>query len=234
MQLFYISDLESDIQELTQEESNHCIRVLRMTEKDELFLTDGKGMLCKAKIISPNNKQCIVQIVERIYDYEKRDHYLHIAVAPTKNMARWEWFLEKAVEVGIDEITPILCEHSERISLKTDRLEKIVIAAMKQSLKTYKPQLNAPIAFMDFLAHPFNGQKYIAYCDGKERKGLKSTYERHLPTLMLIGPEGDFSTEEITAALSNKFEPVTLGNYRLRTETAALATCFFINFMNED
>ena len=132
MQLFYINDLESDFQELAKEESNHCIRVLRMGIDDELYLTDGKGMLCKARIVSADAKRCGVQIIERTYEYQKRNHYLHIAVAPTKNISRIEWFLEKAVEMGIDEITPLICEHSERTSINMERLDKIVVAAMKQ------------------------------------------------------------------------------------------------------
>ena len=233
MQLFYINDLESDFQELAKEESNHCIRVLRMGIDDELYLTDGKGMLCKARIVSADAKRCGVQIIERTYEYQKRNHYLHIAVAPTKNISRIEWFLEKAVEMGIDEITPLICEHSERTSINMERLDKIVVAAMKQSLKAYKPILNNPTRISDFIKQPVAGDRYVAYCEGDNRQHLKNIYTPSKPALILIGPEGDFSQQEIEQVMACNYTPITLGECRLRTETAALAACFFINFMNE-
>ena len=233
MQLFYIEDLSSDIVELSKEESQHCVRVLRLSEGDEIHLTNGEGLMCRAEIISTSNKSCSVQILERIENFQQRDYRLHVAVAPTKNTARLEWFLEKAVEVGIDEFTPIFCEHSERNFLKTERLEKIAIAAMKQSLKAYKPIINEPVQIKDFLRKDFGCQKFIAYCEGDTRTPLKTLYRPKTPVVVLIGPEGDFSKSEIGTALANDFKPITLGTSRLRTETAALATCFFINLLNE-
>lgn len=233
MQLFYIEDLSSDIIELSKEESQHCVRVLRLSEGDEIFLTDGRGLMCSGEIISAGNKSCSVQIKERTENFQQRDYYLHLAVAPTKNTARLEWFLEKAVEVGIDEFTPVFCEHSERNSLKTERLEKIAVAAMKQSLKAYKPVINEPVLLKDFLGRNSDMQKFIAYCEGDSRTPLKSVYQAKKPAVVLIGPEGDFSKNEIEKALETGFIPVTLGTSRLRTETAALATCFFINLLNE-
>ena len=233
MQLFYINNLESDFQELGKEESNHCIRVLRMGIGDELHLTDGSGLLCKAHIVSADAKRCSLQIVERHYEYQKRNHYLHLAVAPTKNMARFEWFLEKAVEMGIDEITPLICKHSERTSINMERLDKVVVAAMKQSLKAYKPTLNNPIRISEFIKQHFAGEKYVAYCEGDDRKLLKDLYTRGTDCLILIGPEGDFSKEEVDNLIANNYKPISLGDCRLRTETAALASCFFINFINQ-
>ena len=233
MQLFYINDLESDFQELGREESNHCIRVLRMGVDDELHLTDGSGLLCKARIVSADAKCCGLHIVERCYEYQKRNHYLHLAVAPTKNMARFEWFLEKAVEMGIDEITPLICKHSERASINMDRLDKVVVAAMKQSPKAYKPILNNPTRISDFMKQGFEGEKYVAYCEGDDRKLLKDLYTRGTNALVLIGPEGDFSKEEIDNLMVAGYKTISLGDCRLRTETAALAACFFVNFINQ-
>lgn len=233
MQLFHIEDLSSDIIDLPKEESQHCVRVLRLSEGDIIFLTDGNGLLCKGEIISTGNKSCSVHIMERTENFQQRDYRLHLAVAPTKNAARMEWFLEKAVEIGIDEFTPIICEHSERNFMKTERLEKIAVSAMKQSLKAYKPIINEPVKIKDFLQKDFEGQKFIAYCEGDTRTPLKSLYEPKSPAVVLIGPEGDFSKSEIETALETGFIPVTLGTSRLRTETAALATCFFINLLNE-
>lgn len=233
MQLFYINNLESDFQELDKEESNHCIRVLRMGVGDELHLTDGSGLLCKARIASADAKRCSLQIVERCYEYQKRNHYLHMAVAPTKNMARFEWFLEKAVEIGIDEITPLICKHSERTSINMERLDKVVVAAMKQSLKAYKPIVNSPMRISDFIKQYFEGEKYVAYCEGDDRKLLKDLYTRGASALVLIGPEGDFSVEEISTLMDNNYIPISLGDCRLRTETAALAACFLVNFINQ-
>lgn len=233
MQLFYLNSLESDIQELPKEESNHCVKVLRMGVDDELYLTDGEGTMCRAKIILPDAKRCTVQIVERMLNYQKRNHYMHLAVAPTKNISRFEWFLEKAVEAGVDEITPIICEHSERTSVNLERLDKVVVAAMKQSLKAYKPRLNEAIKLQNFMNIPFQGQKYVAYCEGDDRKHLKEAYTPAVPVLVMIGPEGDFSKKEIEALAQCGYSPISLGQCRLRTETAALAACFHINFMNE-
>lgn len=232
MQLFFAENLESDIYTLSEEESKHCVRVLRMAVGDEIFLTDGRGTRCRCRIVEAHPKHCVVEVVERQRDFEKHPFFLHVAVAPTKNSARMEWFVEKAVEMGIDEITPVVCDHSERCTLKQERLEKIAVSAMKQSLKTYKPQVNGPTPFDALLSTPFDGQRFIAYCDGDHRTPLRSLYQPGGNALILIGPEGDFSPEEVSAALDAGFLPVTLGPCRLRTETAALAAVAFFNLSN--
>ena len=232
MQLFYTLDLESDLCTLNEEESKHCIRVLRMSNGSTIHVTNGKGTLCQCTIIDDNPKHCTARIVERHDNFEQHNFYLHIALAPTKNNARIEWFLEKAVEMGIDEITPIVCDHSERCILKRERLEKIAISAMKQSLKAYLPVINDPTPVCKVIGNAFSGQRFIAYCDGDIRTPLHDAYRAGNNALILIGPEGDFSNNEIQQALQSGFAPVTLGNYRLRTETAALAATAFFNLVN--
>ena len=233
MQYFIANYPIGDFYTLSPEESKHCIKVLRMNVNDEIYLADGLGTLCTARIVEANPKECLVEIINRQPEYGKRNHYLHIAVAATKNTARIEWFIEKAVEIGIDEITLLTCDHSERESQKTERLHKIITSAMKQSLKTYRPILNGPISLMEFLQQPFEGCKMVCYCDGDNRKTIHQTYTPKDPALILIGPEGDFSKREIETALAIGYQPVTLGTCRLRTETAALYATTAINFMNE-
>ena len=232
MQLFFTEDIESNICALSEEESKHCVRVLRMGAGDELSLTDGKGTLCRCRIIDPHPKSCTVEVVERIHDYGQRPFSLHIAVAPTKNTARMEWFVEKAVEMGVEEIVPIVCDHSERCVLKRERMEKIVVSAMKQSLKALQPTFSNLTPVREVIEMPFDGQKFIAYCDGDNRTPLHSAYTPGSNALILIGPEGDFSREEVELALAKSFIPVTLGECRLRTETAALAATAFFNLIN--
>ena len=239
MQFFFAENTESDIFTLSEEESAHCIRVLRRSVGDELHVTDGKGTLCRCRIIDAHHKHCTVQVEERIVSYEPHPFFLHLAVAPTKNTARMEWLVEKAVEMGIDRITPIVCEHSERCTLKRERLEKIAVSAMKQSLKAFLPIIDQPTPLKDFLAkaaasdlHSANTpslQKFIAYCDGDHRTPLHQAYTPGSNALILIGPEGDFSPTEIATALASGFQPVTLGSCRLRTETAALTAIAFFN-----
>lgn len=233
MHLFYTNNLDSDLVELPKDEAMHCTRVLRLQAGEEILLTDGLGQMCRATIMNADNRGCIVQITERKHEYQKRGYRLHVAVAPTKNAARMEWFLEKAVEIGIDELTPIICQHSERSFIKTERLEKIAVSAMKQSLKAYKPTINEPTKLSDFLKLPAEGQKFIAHCEGDERTSLKEACTAGTPITVLIGPEGDFSKAEIEAAFAAGYKAITLGTSRLRTETAALASCFFVNFINE-
>ncbi len=233
MHLFYTNNLDSDLVELPKEEAVHCTRVLRLQAGNEIGLTDGLGQMCRAEIVSADSKSCLVRIAERHSHFQQRNYRLHVAVAPTKNTARMEWFLEKAVEIGIDELTPIVCQHSERSFLKTDRLEKIAVSAMKQSLKAYKPIINEPTKITEFLRQNVDGQKFIAYCDGDQRISLKQACTPSGNVTVLIGPEGDFSKEEIELAFAADYRPITLGTSRLRTETAALATCFFVNFINE-
>lgn len=232
MQLFFSEDIESGICTLSEEESRHCVKVLRMSVGDELSLTDGRGTMCRCRILDAHPKACTVEVVERTEDYGRRPYSLHLAVAPTKNTARIEWLVEKAVEMGIDRITPIVCDHSERCILKKERLDKIAVSAAKQSLKAYLPAIDEPMPVAELIAAPFDGQKFIAYCDGDHRTPLRDAYRPGSNALILIGPEGDFSPDEVRSALDSGFIPVTLGNCRLRTETAALAATAFFNLSN--
>jgi 16S rRNA (uracil1498-N3)-methyltransferase len=234
MHLFYTPDIAPTHPQyfLNEEESKHAVRVLRLEVGSEVQLIDGKGGLYNAQIKDAHPKRTILQITNVITGYNKRDHYLHIAIAPTKNLDRLEWFLEKATEIGIDEISLIICHRSERKEAKIERLNKIITAAVKQSLKAYHPVLNEPISFNKFLAQSFDGQKFIAHCEDSEKTSLSAEIEKQGKYLILIGPEGDFSPAEIDGALQNGYKAITLGDSRLRTETAALEACFEVNFLN--
>lgn len=232
MQIFYTPDIAIN-PELPEEEAGHCIRVLRLSEGDEILLTDGKGSFYKAAISRPHPKHCEVAILESWKQPALWDFHLHIAVAPTKNMDRMEWFAEKATEIGIDAITCLNCRFSERKEVKPIRLEKILVSAMKQSQKATLPQLTGMTDFKTFVATPFEGRKFIAHCEEGEKPLLKQAYHPRENALILIGPEGDFSPEEIRLALANGFEAISLGESRLRTETAALAACHTIHILNQ-
>lgn len=234
MQLFYTPDIDaaSSTYSLSEEESKHCVRVLRLQAGDKIQLIDGKGSFYAAEIIDPHPKRTQLRIVAVEQDFNKRNHYLHIAVAPTKNIERLEWFLEKATEIGIDEISLIICQRSERKEAKKDRLDKIITSAIKQSIKAWRPVLNETVPLNKLLAIPFEGQKYIAHCEPGEKLSLKEDVKPQGRYLILIGPEGDFTPKEIEDAIKNDFKAITLGNSRLRTETAALEACFEINFLN--
>jgi 16S rRNA (uracil1498-N3)-methyltransferase len=234
MQLFYTPDIDPSLPQyfLSEEESKHAVRVLRLAVGDAVTLIDGKGGLYKAEIKDAHPKRTILQINAVITGFNKRNHYLHIAIAPTKNLDRVEWFLEKATEIGIDEITLIICQRSERKEAKVERLDKIITSAIKQSIKAYHPVLNAAVALNQFLKQPFDGQKFIAHCDEGEKISLAQSIEKQSRYLILIGPEGDFTPAEVSAALQNGYKAITLGESRLRTETAALEACFEVNFLN--
>jgi 16S rRNA (uracil1498-N3)-methyltransferase len=236
MQLFFTPDLNPSLENfiLSEEESKHAIRVLRMDTGDRLHLIDGRGGLYEAQIIDPHPKRTVLTILNVEEEFQRPKYHLHIAVGPTKNIDRIEWFLEKATEVGIQEITPVICEHSERKEVKLDRLNKVVVAAMKQSLKAYLPKLNPAVSFKQFLREiPTEGvQKAIAHCVDTEKKYLNQVLEPAQHYIILIGPEGDFSEEEIDLALPMGFLPISLGEARLRTETAALATCMEVSLLN--
>jgi len=234
MHLFYTPQITSDTYTLEEEESKHAIRVLRLAPGDFIYLLDGVGGFYKARICDASAKGCTVKIVETHKEYGKRSFYLHIAIAPTKNIARIEWFLEKATELGIDEITALKCEHSERIMIKPERLHKITVSAIKQSVKAYLPRLNEMEKFKPFIKQPFTGQKFIAHCISSASKPhLKNCYTKGQNALILIGPEGDFTPEEVELATQNGFREISLGPSRLRTETAGLAACHVINILNE-
>jgi 16S rRNA (uracil1498-N3)-methyltransferase len=215
-----------------KDESRHIVKVLRKKTGDVLHITNGKGWLFEGKLILANIKNCSVNITSKALK-EKRSYNLHLAVAPTKINDRYEWFLEKATEIGVETITPIICDHSERKTVKTERFEKIIQSAMKQSLHCFLPKLNKPVAFKDFISQAFSGQKFIAHCEETDKTSLKSQLQTHDDCIILIGPEGDFSVKEIEIALQHNFIPVTLGKTRLRTETAALAACHSVAFANE-
>lgn len=235
MLLFYTPDIHDSHRQfvLSEEESKHAIRVLRLGVGGEIHLVNGVGDLFKARIIDAHPKRTTLDILEVQKEYEKPSYHLHIAVAPTKNIDRLEWFLEKATEVGIQEITPLICEHSERKEVKLERLNKVVVAAMKQSLKAYLPQINEAIPFPKFLQQQHEDvQKAIAHCVDTEKKYLNTVCQPKGKYLILIGPEGDFSPMEIQRALDMGFQPISLGNARLRTETAALAATLEIALLN--
>jgi 16S rRNA (uracil1498-N3)-methyltransferase len=217
---------------LDAEESAHCVRVLRKRPGDEIHLTDGKGNIYLARLEDDHIKHCSIQILS-VQATQRRGFRLHIAIAPTKNTDRFEWFLEKATEIGIDEITPVICEHSERTVLRTDRLQKILVAAMKQSMNLYLPQLNEPIRFSEFISKSQSGSQYIAYVEEKQELSLKSEYLPGSDALILIGPEGDFSNAEVRKALHAGYKAVSLGPSRLRTETAGIVACMTVNLANQ-
>jgi 16S rRNA (uracil1498-N3)-methyltransferase len=232
MHLFYTPDISLPVYFLSEEESKHCTRVLRLKPKDRVQLIDGAGNLYHAEITDAHPKRTQLTIIDVQQEFGKRNHYLHIAIAPTKNIERFEWFLEKATEIGIDEITPIISHHSERKEVKIERLNKIITSAVKQSLKAYHPRLNEIVSFKNYVAYPYSGQKFIAHCEKLEKSFLKDVIELQGNYIILIGPEGDFSSSEINIALENGYQSITLGESRLRTETAALEACFEINFLN--
>lgn len=235
MHIFYTPDISAGAASytLSEEESKHCIRVLRLQVEDMVTLVDGKGGLYTARITDPHPKKTVLLIVDAQQLYGKRNHYLHIAVAPTKNIERIEWFLEKATEIGIDEVSLTLCQRSERKDAKVERLDKIISSAVKQSLKAYHPVLNPVQQLGKLINQQFDGQKFIAHClPGDDKLSLSSQLQAGGRCIILIGPEGDFTEKEIADALQNGFKPITLGNSRLRTETAALEACFEVNFLN--
>ncbi len=235
MNLFYTTDIHKGLLALPEEEARHCIQVLRHKVGDIIHIVDGQGGFYKAEIVEAGKKKCIARQLESQYSFGRRPFYLHLAIAPTKNIDRLEWFLEKATEIGVDEITPILCEHSERRQLRHDRLEKVLLAAMKQSLKAFLPRLNelAPLSALLRQEASQEGRKFIAYLGEGVIGHLKDNYRAGENVCILIGPEGDFSPAEASASQEAGFLPVSLGPSRLRTETAGLAACHIVNLINE-
>ncbi len=233
MHLFYTPDLQSDTYHLSEEESKHCVRVLRLTEGDPLFLIDGKGKFCEAIIVVAHPKACMLKVTDQKNNFGKRDFRLTIAVSPTKNIDRYEWFLEKATEIGIDEIIPLISRYSERKEIKPERLEKVMISAIKQSIKAYLPVLQPLQSFKNVVKSPFTGQKFIAHCNDGEKILLRDAVIKGKEVLILIGPEGDFSNEEVGLATEEGFIPISLGDSRLRTETAAVVACHTVNLINQ-
>ncbi|MBO4453956.1 MAG: 16S rRNA (uracil(1498)-N(3))-methyltransferase [Paludibacteraceae bacterium] len=241
MYLFYCPNIETS-QTLSEEESGHCVRVLRYSVGDEILITDGRGTTYTARITNPHPKHCDFQIISSEKQEPHHHFHLHIAIAPTKNIERMEWAIEKCVEIGVDEITPLLCRFSERKQLRTDRLEKIILSAAKQSLTPYLPVLHELTPYEEFIkdryadriqSTEYRPQNFIAHCYKDEKRLLKDEIERGRDVLVLIGPEGDFSEQEVADALAAGFIPVSLGNSRLRTETAAVVACHTAVLMNE-
>ncbi len=263
MYLFYTPDIENN-HCLSEEESQHCIRVLRYDRGDEILLTDGRGMTYQARITNPHPKHCEFEVLSSQKQEPHHHFHLHIAIAPTKNIERLEWMVEKCTEIGVDEITPLLCRFSERKQLRTDRLEKIILSAAKQSLTPYLPVLHDLTPFDDFI-QGYSAQRsfseavlqsegrscspqgglFIAHCYERGKRSLKDEILKLQSTLppysstplppitILIGPEGDFSEQEIDLALQNGYIPVSLGNSRLRTETAGVVACHTAILLNE-
>lgn len=234
MQLFYNPEITAGMDSFAfdREESRHIVKVLRRTNGDSVMVTNGMGSIFRTEIASAAEHKCTVRIVEE-RKQEKLPYELHLAVAPTKMIDRFEWFLEKATELGATRITPMICDRAERRSLKTDRLHKIVQSAMKQSLRAWLPVLDEPMEFRDLISSEFKGAKLVAHCDQGDRLSLKQLVGPGQDVTILIGPEGDFTPKEIRLALESGFSPVTLGSNRLRTETAAIAACHAVTFINE-
>ena len=235
MQLFYNPTIteSTEVFSFDKEESKHIIKVLRKKDTDLLYVTNGLGLLFKTEITLASDSKCTVKIIS----FEKSapsKYHLHLAVAPTKMNDRYEWFLEKATEIGIHEITPIICDRSERKVINTERFDKIILTAMKQCNQLYLPKLNSAMTFKEFVKLKNEGLQLVAHCEETDKKTLKSVLVPNENITMLIGPEGDFSEKEIEAALENNYIPVSLGNTRLRTETAAIVACHSVVFINEN
>ncbi len=231
MQVFYHPNLDQELVTVTPEESRH-ISVLRIKPGDSLFITDGMGVMCKAIVADSSSKAVQLQIMERHENYRQQRYFLHIAIAPTKQTERLEWFLEKATEIGINEITPVICHQSERKDLKTERLFKILQSAMKQSLKAYLPRLNEPVFFEQFIKTASGNDKFIANAAAGENNHLKHFIKKDEKCLVLIGPEGDFTGDEMESAMRHSFRAVSLGESRLRTETAGILACAAVALAN--
>lgn len=233
MHIFYIPGIDGNEILMNEVESKHAVRVLRLNQGDKVKIADGAGNFYTAEITEPNPKRCKLSVISIQKEYEKRPFYLHMAVAPTKNIDRYEWFLEKATEIGLDEKTPLLCEHSERKVIKPERLEKILVSAMKQSVKAYLPKLNSMTSFDKFILQNRPGQKFIAHCHVADLQHLKDKASKGSDVTILIGPEGDFSLTEVSSAKDAGFTEISLGKSRLRTETAGVAACHIVNLANE-
>ncbi len=230
MNLFYQPGIPDGIHHLDREESHHVIRVLRMNEGQNFDLTDGQGFFYVARITKADPKKCEFEIIDK-KEGAKRNFHIHIAIAPTKNADRTEWFLEKAIEIGVDQISFMLCKNSERKVINQERIEKIAVSAMKQSQQAWLPRLSQMVPFKEIISTQAD-QKFIAFVDASNPRHLKSLTTSQKKYLVLIGPEGDFSKEELDLALKNGFEKVSLGPNRLRTETAGLVACQILNLIN--
>ncbi|AVR46405.1 16S rRNA (uracil(1498)-N(3))-methyltransferase [Christiangramia fulva] len=235
MQLFFNPEITSkDSQVLfPRDESRHIVKVLRKNEGDLLNITNGRGDFFKAEIIQADIKQCVAKIISS----EKEPpppYHLHLMVAPTKMNDRYEWFLEKSTEIGVQEITPVICDHSERKVVKLNRFERVLQSAVKQSLHFRMPQLNEPLNFKEIISKYNTGNRYIAHCEETQKAYLQQKIKKGEDVVILIGPEGDFSSGEIELAIKNGWIPVSLGDSRLRTETAAIVACHTVALLNQE
>jgi 16S rRNA (uracil1498-N3)-methyltransferase len=234
MQIFYAPDISGDDYTLDEKESAHCIRVLRMKQGMPVRVIDGKGNLYDAVIVDPDPKRCSLAVTGITRNFEKRNYNLHIGISPLKNYERFEWFIEKSVEIGIDEITPVISSNTEKPGIKRERINNLIISAMKQSLKSKLTVLNEPCSFHDFIRNSHTGRLMIAHCHNEpSRKKIGDIYSKGSNAVMLIGPEGDFSRAETDDAFANGFLPVHLGQSRLRSETAGIAACYSIYYINQ-
>ena len=234
MQIFYAPDITGNDFTLDEKESGHCIRVLRMKRGTPVRVIDGKGNLYEAVIVNPDPRKCSLSITGVTREFEKRNYRLHIAISPLKNYERFEWFIEKSVEIGIDEITPLICSNTEKPGIKRERINNLIISAMKQSLKASLTILNEPCTFHDFIRNTHFGTRMIAHCNSEfPKKKIGEVYSKGNDALLLIGPEGDFSGDEIKAAGEHGFHAVHLGKSRLRSETAGIAACYSIYYINQ-
>ncbi len=233
MHIFFTSDIIKNTYTLSQEESKHCIKVLRLKIGNKIQLINGKGKLFICEIIDANPKKCSVKIIETIKKENRKKYKFYIAVAPTKNNNRYDFFLEKATEIGVDKIIPFISNFSERKIIKPERLEKIIISATKQSKAFFKPFFNELISFEQIINSNFIGEKYIAHCyNTNTKKHIKKVYNKGKDVLILIGPEGDFSKEEVQQAVLKGFIEISISDARLRTETAGIVACQIIDFIN--
>jgi 16S rRNA (uracil1498-N3)-methyltransferase len=235
MDFFFSNDIDNQIIILDNDESRHCIKVMRHKVGDLIKIVDGLGNLYSGNLVSFDRNSCTIQINDKTENYKKRNQHIHIGISPIKNQDRLEWFIEKSVEIGIDEITLIDCDRTLRKKIKIDRLNKIAITAMKQSLKAYIPKINDVISVNDFIMYNQNSSKFICHLDNDDRRDVfyyKDDIKKYKNVSILIGPEGDFSASEIELAVDNDFLCVTLGNSRLRTETAGIVACHLFNLMN--
>lgn len=232
MQLFYAPDFTPANPLLPEDESRHAVKVLRLSKGEEVHVTDGRGTLYTATLTEPHEKRCRLQINATQEEYGKRPYFVHLAIAPPKNTDRLEWLVEKCVEMGIDSLSLVQCERSERKFQRTDRLEKIAVAAMKQSLKAYLPHLNESLPLAAFLDNVAETGKFVAHLLEGERRLLQAAASPNESYCVLIGPEGDFTPSEVQKALAAGFQPVSLGESRLRTETAGLVAVLTLHLLN--
>ena len=233
MQLFYVPDIKGSLCVMDENESRHSIRVLRMVKGDKVMLIDGNGNLYEGIINDPDPTGCQVEITGITRNFEKRGYCLHIAISPVKNQDRFEWFVEKSVEIGVDEITPVICRNTEKYGMKKERLNNIIISAMKQSVKAFRTVLNESVTFNEFINLDHSGIRMIAHCNpGLIRNKINQVYKKSQDAVILIGPEGDFTEEEINLASDKGFQSVHFGSSRLRTETAGVAACYSVYQIN--